>query len=162
LAALPARKHAPARAETAYSWFLDGMRAGDDDRALIAYQKAIDGDPLLAAAHCNVGTILHRRGSLVDARASFERALALDPEQPEARYNLANLCDQLGERERAIAEWTRVVAACPEFADAHYNLASALVDEGSPGRARPHLKAYLRLDPDGVWAQRAREVLKSM
>jgi DNA-binding transcriptional MerR regulator len=162
LAALPAPEKQAARAETAYSWFLAGMQATDDDQALIAYQKALEGDPLLAAAHCNVGTLLHRRGALTEARAAFERALSLDPEQPEARYNLANLCDELGERTRAIAEWTRVVVSCPEFADAHFNLASAFVEEGATVSAKSHLKAYLRLDPDGEWALKAKEVLKSI
>jgi tetratricopeptide (TPR) repeat protein len=162
LAALPQPQKQTERAESAYSWFLAGMQAPSDDEALIAYHKAIEGDPLLAAAHCNVGMLLHRRGALTDARVSFERALALDPEQPEARYNLANLCDELGERDRAVAEWTRVVTVCPEFADAHFNLASALLEDGSPGRARTHLKAYLRLDPDGEWAVRAKEALESL
>jgi tetratricopeptide (TPR) repeat protein len=150
--------------ESAYAWFLEGVAldGSDEDRALIAYHKAIDGDPLLAAAHTNLGALLHRRGERAEARARFETALSLDPEQPEARYNLANLYDELGERERALAEWHRVVAECPEFADAHFNLAVALYGDGARDTAALHLRRYLALDGAGEWAERARALLDTI
>ena len=152
LAALHAVPALPTtRAESAWAWFLeagDAEARGDDDRALIAYQKALDGDPALAAAHTNLGTLYYRRGERGEARGAYERALALDPEQPEARYNLANLYDDLGEREAARMEWARVIAACPEFADAHYNLAVACARDGDAEAARLHLRRYLGLVPD--------------
>jgi tetratricopeptide (TPR) repeat protein len=150
------------RAESAWAWFLDGGACearGDDDRALIAYQKALDGDPALAAAHTNLGNLLYRRGERGEARSHYEQALALDPEQPEARYNLANLLDDIGEPEQARMEWYRVVTACPEFADAHYNLAVACARQGDAAAARTHLGRYLRLVPDD---ERARALLASL
>jgi len=143
------------RAESAWAWFVEGGEheaRGDDDRALIAYQKALEGDPALAAAHTNLGNLYYRRGERGEARAAYEEALALDPEQPEARYNLANLLDDVGERDAARMEWTRVVAACPEFADAHYNLALACARDGDEDAARLHLKRYLGLVPDDARA----------
>lgn len=143
------------RAESAWAWFVEGGECearGDDDRALIAYQKALEGDPALAAAHTNLGNLYYRRGERGEARAAYEQALALDPEQPEARYNLANLLDDVGERDAARMEWTRVVAACPEFADAHYNLALACARDGDEDAARLHLKRYLGLVPDDARA----------
>jgi tetratricopeptide (TPR) repeat protein len=152
------------RAETAWAWFQDGTQldGNDDDRAAIAYQKALEGDPQLAPAHTNLGALLYRRNDLAEARRHFEEALRLDPEQPEARYNFANLCDELGDHERALAEWLRVVTACPEFADAHFNLAQALAAEGARDSARRHLEKYLALDSDGEWAERARTLLKQL
>jgi tetratricopeptide (TPR) repeat protein len=152
------------KAATAWAWFLEGnaLDGSDDDRAAIAYQKALDGDPQLAAAHTNLGALYYRRGDHAEARRRFEEALRLDPEQPEARYNFANLCDELGERERALAEWFRVVTACPEFADAHFNLAQALAEEGAREPARRHLTRYLELDGQGEWADHARNLLKQL
>jgi tetratricopeptide (TPR) repeat protein len=143
----PERKRAP----SAYAWFLEGGACetnGDDDAALIAYQKAIDGDPALAAAHTNMGGLLQRRGELGQAREHYERALALDPDQPEARYNLGNLLDDVGEHAQARMEWYRVLAVCPEFADAHFNLAVAFARDGDAASARSHLDRYLTLAPD--------------
>jgi tetratricopeptide (TPR) repeat protein len=162
---LPEPADAP-ELDTAYGWFVEGQRLEDtgapDDEALIAYERALAGDPTLAAAHTNAGNLLFRRGDREGARARYQSALELDPEQPEARYNLANLHDELGEREQAIAEWYRVVADCPEFADAHFNLAMAFVRDGAAEAARPHLESYLRLDGDGEWASRAREFLRRL
>jgi tetratricopeptide (TPR) repeat protein len=143
------------RAESAWAWFLEGGQCeerGEDERALIAYSKALDGDPALAAAHTNLGNLHHRRGERGEARASYERALALDPEQPEARYNLGNLLDDVGEHEAARVEWHRVAASCPEFADAHYNLAVATSRDGDVDAARLHLRRYLALVPDDTRA----------
>jgi len=150
------------RADSAYAWFLEGgtrEAAGDVDGALMAYQKALEGDPALAAAHTNLGNLLYRRGERGEAREHYEQALALDPEQPEARYNLANLLDELGEAEAARMEWYRVVTSCPEFADAYYNLAIACARQGDKDTARAHLRRYLLLQPDDA---RAQELLSSL
>jgi tetratricopeptide (TPR) repeat protein len=154
------------REDSAYAWFLEGTRLDADpattDQALIAYQKALDGDPRLAAAHTNLGNLLYRRGELADAAAHYEAALELDGEQPEARYNLGNLRHENGDLEGALADWFRVVADCPEFADAHFNLAMAFVRDGSAGRARVHLERYLALDAEGSWADKARQILETL
>jgi tetratricopeptide (TPR) repeat protein len=154
-----------ARAETAYAWFVEGARlesSEKDDEAIMAYEKALAGDPNLAAAHTNLGALLHRRGERDDARRHFEAALAVDPEQPEARYDLANLLDEEGDHERALAEWYRVLSLCPQgtvAADAHWNLASAHLRDGATARAKTHLTRYLALEPQGPWADRARKLL---
>ncbi|MDB4967857.1 MAG: transcriptional regulator, MerR family [Myxococcales bacterium] len=143
------------RAESAWAWFVEGgdcEARGEDDRALIAYGKALEGDPALAAAHTNVGNLLYRRGERGEARGHYDKALALDPEQPEARYNLANLLDDVGDGGGARMEWYRVVTACPEFADAHYNLALACARDGDAAAARFHLSRYLALCPDDARA----------
>jgi tetratricopeptide (TPR) repeat protein len=154
-----------AGAETAYAWFLDGVRLdaeNQDDEALIAFQKALDRDPQLAAAHTNIGNLLHRRGDLEGARTHYRTALDLDPAQPEARYNLGNLLDDLGDRDGALAQWCEVVTTCPEFADAHYNLALALAEEGARERARTHARCYLELDPTSEWAERTKALLERL
>jgi tetratricopeptide (TPR) repeat protein len=162
-----ARREAPLeRADTAYAWFVEGVRLDADpersDEALIAYQKALEADPRLAAAYTNMGRLLCARGEVGEARAAYGRALELDPEQPEARYNLANLLDDVGEHDQAIAEWQRVLAGCPEFADAHFNLASAYLQRGASSAAKHHLVRYLELDESSEWAGQARTLLASL
>ena len=147
----PAAPAPTTKAESAWAWFVEGGACearGDDDRALIAYQKALEGDPALAAAHTNLGNLHYRRGERGEARTWYESALQLDPEQPEARYNLANLYDDVGDAAGARMEWYRVVTGCPEFADAHYNLALGCARDGDAAAARFHLSRYLALRPD--------------
>ncbi len=149
---------------TAYGWFLEGVALDEDDpaRAAEAYRRAVELDPALAAAHCNLGNLAHREGRRGEAREHWQRALALDPEQPEARFNLGNLLDELGEPAQAVQEWTRVVAFCPEFADAHFNLGTALARDGDVAAARLHLARYLALDESGEWAAKARALLSEL
>lgn len=145
--ATPIAGRAPAAVNprTAYEWFKEGLRQD----APACYEKALNADPGLAAAHTNLGVLHAGRGNRAAARAAFEAALALDPEQPEARYNLASLMFEAGDVELCAAELRRVLLTAPDFADAHFNLASALERLGGKAQAREHLGRYLALQPGG-------------
>jgi Flp pilus assembly protein TadD len=152
----------PHHAPSAYQHFLAGCRAEDGGDLVLAekcYQRAIELEPSLAAAHTNLGNLAYRRGTADDARRFYQRALDLDPDQPEARFNLANLLDQLGETDLALAELLAVCSRHPSFADAHYNLGLLLYRLGGLAQARHHLGQYLALDSSSDWAARARDVL---
>jgi tetratricopeptide (TPR) repeat protein len=155
----------------AFQWFSEGLEKeaeGQDAEAEACYRQALASDPGLAAAHTNLGGILHRRGDMGAARTEFEAALAIDPEQPEARYNLASILFQQGEIEQAASELRRVVQQSPWFADAHYNLASALERLGGKRQAAIHLNRFLDLqsaDPSETaepWVEEARARLSRL
>jgi tetratricopeptide (TPR) repeat protein len=162
----------PAAKRDAFQWFAEGLakeaEGGDEAQAEACYRQALAHDSGLAAAHTNLGGILHRRGDHGAARAEFEAALALDPEQPEARYNLASILFQQGEIEKAASELRRVVQQSPWFADAHYNLASALERLGGKRQAALHLHRFIDLhgaDPSGAaepWGEEARARLRRL
>lgn len=146
----------------AYRCFLDGCLAedrGDLATAEHQYRQALELDGHLAAAHTNLGNLLHRTGDLAGARAAYEQALELEPTQAEARYNLANVLEDAGEIELAVAELRRVCAGTPDFADAHYNLGLLLARLGGEAQARAHLARYVELDGTSAWADHARAYL---
>jgi len=152
----------PHQVTSPYQHFLAGCRAeesGDLTLAERCYQRAIDLEPSLAAAHTNLGNLAHRRGAAEEARRSYQRALDLDPDQPEARFNLANLLDEMGQTDLALAELLAVCSRHPSFADAHYNLGLLLYRLGGLAQARHHLGQYLALDSSSEWSGRARELL---
>jgi len=134
---------------SAYSWFLKGCRLDGDqeklDQALASYQKALDLDPGLAAAHTNLGNLYYRLGEHSEALRCYEDACALDPDQPEARYNLANILEDEGDLDLAIAEYRRVLVLAPDFKDAHFNLALTLERAGSRVQAMHHWERFLEL-----------------
>jgi len=162
VAALPAAP--PAGPVTALDWFERGCQLDVEsatlEGAIAAYRRAIELEPTLADAHCNLGTAHYNRGERAEARGAYEAALEQDPAHREANFNLANLLEEAGRREAAIAHYKRAVAADPCFADAHLNLALLYEKVGVPRKSREHWRRYLQLAPDGTWAEVARQRLR--
>ncbi|MCG8425492.1 MAG: tetratricopeptide repeat protein [Proteobacteria bacterium] len=148
-----------------YRYFVMGCEAedsGDLAAAEVAYRRALELQPSLAAAHTNLGNVIYRQGDARGARAAYERALEYEPNQPEARYNLGNVLEDMGEIELAIAEMRRVCWTHPDFADAHYNLGLMLSRVNGIAQARKHLERYIELDQDSQWSEHARSFLASL
>jgi tetratricopeptide (TPR) repeat protein len=161
VAELPAATAGP---RTALEWFERGCQLDIEDGTLTdaidAYRRALELDPTLADAHCNVGTAYYNRGDREAARASYEAALAQIPAHREANFNLGNLLEEAGRREAAIHHYKRAVTADPCFADAHLNLALLYEKVGAAKRGREHWRRYVQLAPDGTWAEVARQRLR--
>ncbi len=162
VAALPA---APEPAPlSALEWFERGCQldaaAASLPQAIEAYRHALELDPSLADAHCNLGTAHYNRGERDAARVAYEAALEQQSSHREANFNLANLLEEAGRREAAIHHYKRAVAADPCFSDAHLNLALLYEKIGIPRRGRDHWRRYLQIAPDGAWAEVARQRLR--
>ena len=152
------------RVRTAYELYLRASSLDEDprtfDEAESLYARAVELDPRLAIAYTNLGNLRYRRGDVEAAETLYKRALATDEHQAEAHYNLGYIALERGEAEVAAKRFTEAVALDPRFADAHFNLAMALEESGNPRRARTHWRKYLDLEPEGAWAEIAREHLK--
>jgi len=153
------------RARTAYDLYVQAS-ALDEDPATYAqaeelYERAIRLDPSLAIAYTNLGNIRFRRGDEAAAVDWYRRAIEVDTRQPEAHYNLGYVMLERGDARAATAYFEQALLGDPRFADAHFNLAMAWEQLGERGRARPHWRKYLDLEPSGTWADVAREHLKA-
>ena len=152
-------------AHTAYELYVQASTLDEDpatfDQAEELYGRAIRLDPSLAIAYTNLGNIRFRRGDELGAEALYRRGIEVDPHQPEAHYNLGYVMLERGNARAATAYFERAIEGDPRFADAHFNLAMAWEQAGERGRARPHWRKYLDLEPSGTWADVAREHLRS-
>jgi tetratricopeptide (TPR) repeat protein len=87
---------------TALEWFERGCQLDIEDgtltEAIAAYRRALELEPTLADAHCNLGTAWYNRGDREAARAAYEAALEQYPAHREANFNLANLLEEAGRR----------------------------------------------------------------
>jgi tetratricopeptide (TPR) repeat protein len=161
--AIPSAEGAEARPETALEWFEHGCRL--DSRAetfadaIDAYRRALEVDPQLADAHCNLGAVYHQQDRRGDARACYERALACDGSHVEAHLNLAGLDEEEERPEAALAHYRAALRADPLRAETH--LAAALLYDrlALRRRAREHWRRYLQVAPGGAWAAAARKRL---
>jgi tetratricopeptide (TPR) repeat protein len=61
------------------------------ERAIQAYQRALQANPETPNAHYSLGLIYKERGELTRAAAFFQRALEVDPADRDARYWLDRL-----------------------------------------------------------------------
>ncbi|MDP9150103.1 MAG: tetratricopeptide repeat protein [Myxococcota bacterium] len=155
----------PSRAQTAYDLYVQASALDENpttyDQAEELYGRAVRLDPSLAIAYTNLGNLRFRRGDEAGAEALYRRALEIDPRQPEAHYNLGYVLLERGDSPGAVGFFERALEGDPRFADAHFNLAMAWEQAGDRGRARPHWRKYLELEPSGTWSDVAREHLKS-
>jgi tetratricopeptide (TPR) repeat protein len=149
---------------SAYQLFLHATSAeasGDIATAEKYLRQCLELENSMAAAHTNLGNLLHQQGNLQGAKDEYDLALMHEPNQPEARFNLGNILEELGSRDMAIAEYRHVCSRSPNFADAHYNLGILLAEVGGKAQAQEHLSEYLRLDQESEWAEQARRFMAS-
>lgn len=129
------------------------------DEAERLYREALALDPHLAIAYTNLGNLRFRRGDETGAEILYLQALRVDTAQPEAHYNLGYLMLERGEYNHAVHYFQRAIAEDPRFSDAHFNLAMAYEAQSERAEARRHWKRYLELEPEGAWAEIARQHL---
>jgi tetratricopeptide (TPR) repeat protein len=160
------RQIALQRQQEAERWFLRGLELEQSGapvaEAIEAYQKAVDYDPRLAAAHVNLGTIFFNARDWDRAAACYRRALEANPNYPLAHFNLANLYDETGQPEQALTHYQAALKLDPNYADAHYNLALLFQAGGHTLKAVRHWQRYLKLDPSSGWATIARRELAKL
>ena len=115
------------------------------DKAIHAYQRALDRDPGMADAHVNLGHLYHLAGERGRAEAQYRDAVRLAPEDPVPHFNLGVLLEEQGRRDEAAHAYAQAVSRDAEFADAHCNLGLLLESMGRRQEAMRHLMAAREL-----------------
>ncbi len=146
--------------EEAVGWFERGCELDAEseswNRAIEAYEKALELEPDYADAYCNLGAVRYNQGQRAEARRAFEACLAREADHVEANFNLANVLEEEGEDAVALAHYRRALASDPLYPALHINLALLYEKLGRARPARHHWRRYLQLDPTGSWAEVAR------
>ena len=116
--------------------------------SLAALQKAAELLPGDAVAHYNLGNILHERGRLNEAEASYRRALQIEPGGADMHTNLGKTLQDMGRIEEAEASYRRALQIKPDHAEAHNNLGETLMESGRLDEAEASLRRALQIRPD--------------
>jgi tetratricopeptide (TPR) repeat protein len=151
------------RARSAYDLYVQASQL-DEDPATFGeaeglYRQALELDPYLAIAYTNLGNVCFRRHNDAAAEQLYRRALEIESTQPEAHYNLGYIMLERGEPADAVPFFQAAIASDPTFADAYFNLAMAFEHLGDVQQARPCWEQYVKLEPQGTWAEIARKHL---
>jgi len=138
------------------------------DRALSAYQKALERNPNMAGVWNNIGNIHRSRGDHRKAWEAYERALRADPNFFYARVNLANILRAQGEYARALDELKAALEINPDFLLGLYYIGKLYEEVGEPEQARRGYREFLARakerpdDPGARYEARALERLRHL
>ncbi len=165
VAALPAPS-AASRLREAERWFQEGLTLEETgapiDRAVEAYERAVELNPSAAGAWVNLGTIRYRQRKFAEAEQYYRKAIEADAGYPLAHFNLGNLYDERGDLEEAQRCYERALRLNAQYGDAHFNLALLCEKKGDALKAVHHWKLYLKLDPASSWSDIARRELERL
>jgi tetratricopeptide (TPR) repeat protein len=141
-----------AGAASAEDWFERGcdLERTDAVAAGEAYERALQADPAHAAAHLNLGRLLHEGGRLAEGERVYRRAILACGREPLLLYNLGVLLEDMGRKSAAIDAYEKALGADPRFADCHYNLALLCKSLGRPKQALKHMAQYRKLVKPGA------------
>jgi tetratricopeptide (TPR) repeat protein len=149
------------------------------------YQKAIDlrkgneaaaKDPeanaKMAAYYNNLAEVYAKSNKLDDAVKTYQQAEQLDPAHTaQYNFNIGAVLTNAGKADDAISYFDKVIAADPNKADAYYwkgvNLiAKETMDKDNkviaPAGTAEAFKKYLELQPNGTFAEPAKNMLASI
>jgi protein O-GlcNAc transferase len=126
----------------------DLTREGHHDEAIIAYGKAIELDPTLAAAHHGLSVVLERQGRIDDALRASTTAVQLDPQFADAYNGLGVALRRHGRIDDAIGAFASALRLGAERGQTANNLACALSDSGRLDEAIAVLEDAIRAKPD--------------
>ena len=134
-----------------FSWKILGAILKKTDRlseSLIAYQKAVEINPIDAEAHNNLGNTYKELNKLDKAEESLKQAIILKPDYAEACNNLGNLLKELDKLEEAEVNYKKAIALKPDFAEAHNSLGITLKYLDRLDEAEINYRKAIELKPE--------------
>jgi len=147
-------------------------KARMNDKAVEIYQKAIAANPTDAGLHNNLGSVYADMGKIPEAQQEFEKAAQIDPANASRAYfNMGVVMYNKGKMDEASAALKKSIELDPKYSDAYFLEAQALVGKATltpDGKIVPApgtvdaLQSYLKLDPNGKYAQAAQQMLQQM
>ena len=106
------------------------LQETDAPRAAVCYRRALEIEPGMAEARCNLGNVLKDQGDFAGATACYRETIAARPDLAEAHANLGVALHELGDLEGAQAALDRAVGLAPDSAEFHRNRAMVLLLRG--------------------------------
>jgi Flp pilus assembly protein TadD len=138
------------------------VRTGKKQQAVAELQRALPRARGNRAALLTIGNGLRRAGDPAAAVGAIKEAIAAGGKGPTpallSELALAQLA--AGYRSAAIGTLREAIELEDSYAIAHYLLANMLAADGSYQEAISHYRRYLKLEPEGEQASRARERLQ--
>jgi tetratricopeptide (TPR) repeat protein len=150
----------------------DYQKAIDLRTASEPAQKEADNSQKMAAYYNNLAEVYSKSAKIDDAVTNYGKAAQLDPTHAVTYlFNEGAVLTNAGKPDEAIVAFDKVIAADPTKADAYYWKGINLIGKetiGKDGKATAPdgtaeaFQKYLELQPDGKFAQPAKDMLASI
>jgi len=112
-----------------------------------------------ANSYQNSGRTSAAKIKFEDAANSYRHVIKSDPRNVEAINSLGNVNYLMGNSDQAINEYLQAIAINRNFAKAHYNLGVVLRRRQDLRNAKREFENYLKIEPNGNLAGRARQAI---
>ncbi len=126
-------------AKVPYNRGIAFRKAGDSDRAIAEYTKAIELKPDYINAYKNRGNVYSDKGDYDRAIADYTKAIELKSDFTNAYYNRGTAYYRNNSYSRAIADLTRAIELKPDYANAYKNRGEVYRATGDRARAQADL-----------------------
>ncbi|MBN1470919.1 MAG: tetratricopeptide repeat protein [Syntrophaceae bacterium] len=132
---------------------LNYQERGQNQRAILDFNKAIYFKPNYADAYSNRGNAYSGLGQYQQAMDDFNKALRLNPNSAKAYYNRGAFAfNKLGEYQRAIEDFNEAIRLKPDLLSAYEGQGAAYSKIGQYQRAINYLNQAIHLKPNKAFA----------
>jgi len=150
-----------ARAQTELAIVL--IPSGDFTRAESALRKSIQCDSGYHQARLVLGQLLNMQKRFGESEKTLGEAIRLNPSSWELYYQLGVADFGLGEYAKAVKEFEEVLSFNPSPPSSYYaRAADAYLAQKTYDKAYAMMQDYLRLDPQGHFAEKMRKTIQEM
>ena len=121
--------------------------AGNTKMSQVAFETAVEINPLLPESRTNLGNIYLKLNRAEDAISQYKAALEINADDSKTHSNLGNAYLKEGSFDDAVSEYNRSIKLEPAFVDAYKNLAYAYCKQEMFSQALSCLKDAVVLAP---------------
>lgn len=135
--------------QNAEGYFMMGRileETGDKDRAISAYQSAVENDPDLTEVWLKLGTLFAEKDKSIALRY-FQSAIDTDETNPLTHFAKATYLHNKGLLEEALLTYEDIHRISPQFADAYYNAGLAYMEMDSVEKAYTQFDMTIKMQP---------------
>jgi tetratricopeptide (TPR) repeat protein len=138
------------------------LEMGRDREAISQLEKALDAAPAVVTPRYHLALAYLREGRVGDAVREMEEVVQRRPLDRDFRYALGCAYLRQGSLKEARREFEQAIRFDAGFAPARFGVALCLQMSGKRKDAMRAWRAYLEMDPDGEWADRANAFLMDL
>ncbi|MCK4548198.1 MAG: tetratricopeptide repeat protein, partial [Candidatus Eisenbacteria sp.] len=130
-----------------YSLGLTYRHAGEPDRAIEEFLKALDHEPDRRDARFNLAIAFIETGRSAQAEAMLRELVSRYPEDAESRYALGNAMAAMGDLDTAVRELSVAISLRPYYYEAWHSLGVAQYGSGRLEEAEASFRRALEIHP---------------